>query len=65
MMIPGDLLIVNTQPPHIASVTGSNIVICEDGTLLPYNSSTMTKVFDALDVIKELERSVLQQHETR
>lgn len=64
-MRPGDMLVVDTTPPHIASVISDTQVICEDGSVLEYDPKIMTKVFDALDVIKELERSVLQLHEAR
>ena len=64
-MRPGDLLVVNTKPPHIALVMSASLVICEDGTELAYDPVNMTKLYDALDIVKELERSVLQQNETR
>ena len=63
-MRPGDMLVVDTTPPHIASVISTTQVICEDGSVLEYDQRIMTKICDALEVIKELERSILQLHET-
>lgn len=60
----GDIVLVNTTPPHIASVTADNQVICEDGSTMPVDPSSMSILADALSVIKELERSVLEYGST-
>lgn len=61
----GDIVLVSTFPPHLGSVTGGGVVICEDGTRLPLDLSSMSQVCSALQILKELERSVLAHHETR
>ena len=61
----GDILLVNATPPHLGSVTAGGVVICEDGTSLPLDPSSMSQVCSALQILKELERSVLAHHETR
>lgn len=63
-MSVGDIVLVNTIPPHLASVTSGSMVICEDGTVLPLDASIMTVLYSAMDVIKELEKGVLNHNET-
>lgn len=60
----GDIVLVKTEPPHIASVTGEGQVVCENGDHLPLNPDSMEVLFTALDVIKELEKGVLGYNET-
>ena len=55
----GDIVIVQTAPPHIASVTNGGNAICEDGTLLPVDTACMSVLFTALEIVKELEKGVL------
>jgi len=64
-MRPGDIVIVDSVPPHIASVMDETHMICEDGTVLPFQGLKVTKLYDALTIIKDLERGVLQQNEPR
>lgn len=61
----GDLVLVHTVPPHLASVTSDKQLICEDGTILSGNGVCVTKVCSALQFIQELERSVLERYEAR
>lgn len=63
-LMPGDIVLVDAIPPHIASVTGGGRVVCEDGSLLPI-SGNMSLLYSALDIIKELEKGVLAQNATR
>lgn len=63
-MAIGDIVLVNTSPPHIASVTGDNFVLCEDGTAMPFDCDNMPVLFDALSIVKELEKGVLGHCET-
>ena len=60
----GDIVLVKTVPPHIASVTGGAQVVCEDGTHLPLDPNTMEVLFTALQVVQELEKGVLGYNET-
>lgn len=60
----GDIVLVKTAPPHIASVTDGGQVVCEDGTHLPIDRSSMEVLFTALQIIKELEKGVLGYNET-
>ena len=60
----GDIVLVKTAPPHIASVTDGGPVVCEDGTHLPIDCSSMEVLFTALQIIKELEKGVLGYNET-
>ena len=59
----GDIVLVHTVPPHIASVTDGGRVVCEDGTLLPLSPS-MTLLYSALDIIQELEKGVMNYGKT-
>lgn len=63
-MCIGDIVIIDRQPPHIGSVTEGGMILCEDGTTLPIDEHT-SLLYTALDVIKQLERGVLESHETR
>lgn len=60
----GDIVLVKTVPPHIASVTSKGQVVCEDGTYLPLNPTYMEVLYTALQVVKELEKGVLGYNET-
>lgn len=60
----GDIVLVHCVPPHIASVTDSGRVVCEDGTSLPLDSGCMTVLYTALQVLEELEKGVLGYNET-
>ena len=60
----GDIVLVKTVPPHIASVTDGAQVVCEDGTHLPLDHNTMEVLFTALQVVQELEKGVLGYNET-
>lgn len=57
----GDIALIHSTPPHIASITSGDACICEDGTVLPLSKYRITKLCTALDVIRELERSILEQ----
>lgn len=54
----GDIVLLDTSPPHLASVTDGGRVVCEDGTCCPLDSRASLLV-PALEVIKELEKGVL------
>lgn len=58
----GDIVIVNTAPPHVGSVTDNNMVLCEDGSIFPL-SEDMACLCDALTMVKALEKEVLARHE--
>lgn len=60
----GDIVLVKTVPPHIASVTAGGQVVCEDGTYLPISNECMEVLFTALQIVKELEKGVLGYNET-
>lgn len=60
----GDIIILNTTPPHVASIISEREAICEDGTILPYGKDALLAV-SALDFIKKVEEEVLRLHETR
>lgn len=60
----GDIVLVKTTPPHIASVVSEEQVVCEDGTYLPPNSASMEVLYTALQIVKELEKGVLGYNET-
>ena len=61
-MCIGAIVIIDSQPPHIGSVTEGKQIICEDGSLLPIDDRA-TLLFTAMEVIKQLEGSVLNAHE--
>lgn len=63
-MKTGDIVLVNTSPPHLASVTDNDMVVCEDGTIMEVDHTTMSVMFEALQIVKELERGVLGYNET-
>lgn len=58
----GDIVLVNTCPPHIASVSEGGVVVCEDGTTLPIDSASMQVLYTALEVVQSLEKEVLLRH---
>lgn len=60
----GDIVLVKTTPPHIASVVSEEQVVCEDGTCLLPNSASMEVLYTALQIVKELEKGVLGYNET-
>lgn len=60
----GDIVLVKTTPPHIASVVSKEQVVCEDGTHLLLDHEHMEVLYTALQIIKELEKGVLGYNET-
>lgn len=60
-MATGDIVLLHTSPPHIASVSGSNF-ICEDGSTLTGIPVQVDIVSGALDMVKALESEVLKQN---
>lgn len=60
----GDIVLVNTEPPHLASVTDDNMVVCEDGTRMHIDDTTMSVMFKALRIVEELEKGVLSYNDT-
>lgn len=58
----GDVIILPTTPPHVATVVGDGQAMCEDGIIRPYTSSA-SLVCPVVEVLKEMERSVLA-HDT-
>ncbi len=56
----GDIIIIPTQPPHIASVISEAEAICEDGLTRPYPADAAV-AYTAIQFIKELESEVLKR----
>lgn len=59
----GDIVLVETYPPHIASVVGPDLVLCEDGTHLPTGDLPIRVLYTALQIVQELEKGVLNYHD--
>lgn len=57
----GDIIIIPTTPPHLASVTADGMAICEDGTSCAIPADA-TVAATALEIIKSLESEVLRQN---
>lgn len=55
----GDIVIIPTSPPHLGSVINTTEAICEDGVLRLLSEDCVT-AYTALELIKELERGVLE-----
>lgn len=60
----GDIILVHTQPPHIASVCGEDLAVCEDGTQISLHDVAYDICAEAIEVVKALERSVLGYDKT-
>ena len=54
----GDIIILNTTPPHVACIVSDTEAVCEDGVLRPYPPDIQVAVA-ALDFIQQLEKGVL------
>lgn len=54
----GDIVLVYTTPPHIASISDSDKLVCEDGTILDAKQTSYTKLYDALEIAQSMENEV-------
>lgn len=55
----GDIVIVHTNPPHIASISSEGMLICEDGSRIAKDSVKCTEMYKAIDIIRSLEEEVI------
>lgn len=62
MISIGDIIIIPTAPPHLASVVDDKVAMCEDGVVRPY-PPTSTVAYTALELLKTLEEEVLRQND--
>lgn len=60
-MQTGDIVLLHTEPPHIASVSGG-CFICEDGSIMTGTPVQVDVVSRALEMVKALESEVLKQN---
>lgn len=58
----GDIIIIPTAPPHLASVISETEAMCEDGVIRPYPPDA-TVAYTALDLLKALEEGVVKYHD--
>lgn len=56
--LQGDIVLVYTTPPHIASISDGDKLVCEDGTILGAKQTTYTKLYDALEIVQSMEDEV-------
>lgn len=57
----GDIILIPTNPPHIASVISDMEAVCEDGAVRPYPPDS-TLIASALECVQGLESEVLKQN---
>lgn len=62
-MNPGDIIIIPTTPPHVASVISSECAVCEDGVVRPY-PLTATVAYTALEMLQSMEKEVMKAYGT-
>lgn len=56
----GDIIIIPTDPPHVASVISETEAVCEDGVVRPY-PPTATVAYTALEFLKSMEKEVIER----
>ena len=57
----GNIILIPTNPPHIASVVNDTEAVCEDGVVRPYPPDA-TIIASALECVQGLESEVLRQN---
>ena len=60
----GDIVIIPSTPPHLASVINDSQAICEDGVIRTYPADAAVAV-TALTMLQELEKGVVEYHDAR